>query len=153
LPKEQPKTCTLPSSHRLHLLILRRYFCQWLQRYRALHHSWVSSVLPTANIPSSSTGGYRSRDLWERLNPCQDRRLKYEFNSAKAKFLSVNASMRLDISDEMRRNVLVISNVPPQEIHGTSLYLLSCITLLNITAFRAHPQTPLIPKPAGPLSL
>ncbi|KAG8703682.1 hypothetical protein FRC09_004012 [Ceratobasidium sp. 395] len=89
------------------------YFHLWLQRYRTLHHSWASSVLPT--VPSSSTGGYRPRDLWERLNPCQDRTLKDEFAYAKSRWLDERALARLDLSEEMRRGVLDISNLPPLE--------------------------------------
>ncbi|KAG8683643.1 hypothetical protein FRC08_014160, partial [Ceratobasidium sp. 394] len=95
------------------------YFYLWLERYRTLHQSWASSVLPS--IPSSSIGGYRPRDLWERLNPCQDRTLKQEFAYAKANWLDKRASARLDLSDEMRRGVLNISNLPPQETGSNEL--------------------------------
>ncbi|KAG8718101.1 hypothetical protein FRC09_013161 [Ceratobasidium sp. 395] len=87
------------------------HFHQWLERYHTLHEAWVSTVLPT--IPSTSTGGYRPRDLWERLNPCQDWVLKEEFAYAKARWFYESASARLDVTEEMRRTVLAIPNLPP----------------------------------------
>ncbi|KAG9105516.1 hypothetical protein FRC07_009222, partial [Ceratobasidium sp. 392] len=95
------------------------YFYQWLQRYRTLHQAWASTVLPT--IPSSSTGGYRPRDLWERLNPCQDLALKQEFAYAKTRWFDERAPSRLDLTEEMRRSVLDISNLPPQETGSNEL--------------------------------
>ncbi|KAG8746931.1 hypothetical protein FRC10_003102 [Ceratobasidium sp. 414] len=89
------------------------YFHLWVRQYRRVHHAWAESVLPT--VPSSSRGTYRSRDLWERLAPCQDRQLKKEFASAKATFFDRHAPMRLGISDELRNEVMHIRNVPPQE--------------------------------------
>jgi len=92
------------------------YFHLWMRNYRRIYHVWTESVLPAANIPSSSKGAYRSRDLWERLNLCQDRQLKDEFAFAKAKFFQDGAPMKLGISEELRQKVLFISNLPPQEI-------------------------------------
>ncbi|QRV99862.1 regulator of G protein signaling domain protein [Ceratobasidium sp. AG-Ba] len=89
------------------------YFHLWLQHYRRVHGAWANSVLPT--VPGSSNGVYRSRDLWERLAPCQDRQLRDEFTFAKTNFFDDDAPMRLGISDEIRRNVMHIGNVPPQE--------------------------------------
>ncbi|QRV99621.1 regulator of G protein signaling domain protein [Ceratobasidium sp. AG-Ba] len=88
------------------------YFYLWLQRYRSLHNDWASAVLPT--VPSTSTGGYRPRDLWERLNPCQDRTLKEEFAHAKSRWLDFGAPTRLDIPEQVRRAVLDIPNLPPR---------------------------------------
>ncbi|KAG8739664.1 hypothetical protein FRC10_005291 [Ceratobasidium sp. 414] len=55
------------------------------------------------NRPSTSMGGYRPRDLWEHLSPCQDRTLKEDFAYAKAEWLDRCAPARLDLSEEMRR--------------------------------------------------
>ncbi|KAG8718100.1 hypothetical protein FRC09_013160 [Ceratobasidium sp. 395] len=97
----------------------RRYFHQWLERYQALHEAWVSTVLPT--ISSTSTGGYRPRDLWERLHPCQDWVLKEEFAYAKARWLYESAPARLDVTEEIRRSVLEIPNLPPSEASQSEL--------------------------------
>ncbi|KAG8724524.1 hypothetical protein FRC09_017625 [Ceratobasidium sp. 395] len=91
------------------------YFLLWVRHYRRAHGAWAESVLPT--IPSSSKGTYRSRDLWERLAPCQDRQLKDEFVFAKSTFFDEHSPMRLDIPDELRRKVLHIRNMPPAETH------------------------------------
>ncbi|KAG9121854.1 hypothetical protein FRC07_002021, partial [Ceratobasidium sp. 392] len=88
----------------------RRYFHQWLENYETLHKAWLSSFLPT--IPSTSGGGYRPQDLWDRLNPCQDRVFKEEFAYAKARWFYENASTRLDVTEEMRKSVLEIPNLP-----------------------------------------
>jgi hypothetical protein len=90
------------------------YFHLWVRHYRRLHREWAESVLPAANIPGSSKGMYRSRDLWERLCLCQDRQLKDEFAFAKAKFLEEDAPMKLGINEDLRRKVLFISNLLPQ---------------------------------------
>lgn len=102
------------------------YFLEWVQHYRQLYQEWAESVLPgfsglhspTAvdlNIPSTSKGVYRSRDLWERLKDCQDRTLREEFAFAKATFFESDATMRLDIGDELRASVLLIPNGPPPQ--------------------------------------
>ncbi|KAF8609870.1 hypothetical protein BDV93DRAFT_517100 [Ceratobasidium sp. AG-I] len=91
------------------------HFHLWVQCYRRLYNDWVETVLPAANLPSSSHGGYRSRDLWERLNYCQDRELKEQFSFAKAQFFENGASMQLNINDDLRQSVLSISNLPPKE--------------------------------------
>ncbi|KAH7341118.1 hypothetical protein B0J17DRAFT_654281 [Rhizoctonia solani] len=91
------------------------YFYEWIRNYRRLYDEWVHSVLPTANahISGSSGGVYRSRDLWERLKDCQDRRLKEEFASAKALFFEQGAPYRLNIDNELLDKVLNIPNHPP----------------------------------------
>ncbi|KAB5595705.1 hypothetical protein CTheo_943 [Ceratobasidium theobromae] len=95
-----------------------RYFHDWVLHYRQLYKEWAESVLPTTNIPSSSKGLYRSRDLWERLKDCQDRQLREEFAFAKATFFENGASMRLNIHHSLRDSVLLIPNgPPPQGIH------------------------------------
>jgi hypothetical protein len=66
---------------------------------------------------------YRARDLWERLYLCQDRQLKDEFAFAKTQFLEESAPMKLGISEELRRKVIFISNLPPQESQGTPVVL------------------------------
>ncbi|KAF8599440.1 hypothetical protein BDV93DRAFT_526103 [Ceratobasidium sp. AG-I] len=91
------------------------HFHLWVRCYRRLYDEWVETVLPAANLPSSSGGGYRSRDLWERLNYCQNRELKEQFSFAKAQFFESDASMRLNINDNLRQSVLSISNLPPME--------------------------------------
>ncbi|KAF8603651.1 hypothetical protein BDV93DRAFT_606644 [Ceratobasidium sp. AG-I] len=90
-------------------------FHLWVRCYRRLYNKWVETVLPTANLPSSSHGAYRSRDLWERLRYCQDRELKEQFSFAKAQFFESDGSMRLNIDDDLRQSVLSISNLPPKE--------------------------------------
>lgn len=84
-----------------------RYFHDWVLHYRQLYKEWAESVLPTTNIPSSSKGLYRSRDLWERLKDCQDRQLREEFAFAKATFFENGASMRLNIHHSLRDSVLL----------------------------------------------
>ncbi|KAG9124746.1 hypothetical protein FRC07_010397 [Ceratobasidium sp. 392] len=101
-----------PPSPSRNLTPHRRYFHLWARHYRRIHRAWAESVLPT--IPSSSKGIYRSRDLWERLAHCQDRQLKEEFAFAKATFFDEHAPMRLQISDELRRQVMHVHNMPPQ---------------------------------------
>ncbi|CAE6441450.1 unnamed protein product [Rhizoctonia solani] len=94
------------------------YFYDWVRNYRQLYREWADSVLPNAgtHMSSSSKGVYRSRDLWEQLKDCQDRRLKEEFASAKALFFERGAPYRLDIDDELVDKVLNIPNHPPR--HG-----------------------------------
>ncbi|CUA68091.1 putative protein sll0005 [Synechocystis sp, PCC 6803 substr. Kazusa] [Rhizoctonia solani] len=92
------------------------YFYDWVRNYRQLYREWAESVLPNASThtPSSSKGVYRSRDLWEQLKDCQDRRLKEEFASAKALFFEQGAPYRLDIDDKLVNEVLNIPNYPPR---------------------------------------
>ncbi|EUC59509.1 regulator of G protein signaling domain protein [Rhizoctonia solani AG-3 Rhs1AP] len=94
------------------------YFYDWVRNYRRLYREWAESVLPNAgtHMSSSSKGVYRSRDLWEQLKDCQDRRLKEEFASAKALFFERGAPCRLDIDQELIDKVLNIPNHPPR--HG-----------------------------------
>ncbi|KAJ1309531.1 hypothetical protein OPQ81_006304 [Rhizoctonia solani] len=95
------------------------YFYEWVRNYRQLYRGWTDSVLPAANaqLPSSSKGVYRSRDLWERLKDCQDRRLKEEFASAKALFFEPGAPYRLNIDNKIIDKILNIPNHPPRHEH------------------------------------
>ncbi|CEL51587.1 hypothetical protein RSOLAG1IB_00122 [Rhizoctonia solani AG-1 IB] len=92
------------------------YFYEWVRNYRRLYKEWADSVLPTAgaDMASSSKGVYRSRDIWERLKDCQDRRLKEEFTSAKVLFFENGAPYRLEIDERIIHKVLNIPNYPPQ---------------------------------------
>ncbi|CAE6468486.1 unnamed protein product [Rhizoctonia solani] len=92
------------------------YFHEWVQNYRRLYQEWSESVLPAAgaSVSGSSKGICRSRDLWERLKDCQDRRLKEEFTSAKALFFEPGAPYRLKLDDKILYKVLNIPNYPPQ---------------------------------------
>ncbi|CAE6535896.1 unnamed protein product [Rhizoctonia solani] len=93
------------------------YFYEWVRNYRQMYLEWTDSVLPTAgaNMSSSSKGVYRSRDLWERLKDCQDRRLKEEFTSAKALFFEQGAPYRLNVDNEFLEKVFNIPNHPPRQ--------------------------------------
>ncbi|EUC59507.1 RGS domain protein, putative [Rhizoctonia solani AG-3 Rhs1AP] len=88
------------------------YFHEWVHHYRQLFEHWAESVLG-ANVPSSSKGGYRPRELWERLKNCQDPRLRKEFALAKDTFFRPGASMRLNIPSEYLDCILLIPNAPP----------------------------------------
>ncbi|CAE7179576.1 unnamed protein product [Rhizoctonia solani] len=92
------------------------YFYEWVRNYRELYREWADSVLPNTGTSSSSRGVYRSRDLWERLKDCQDRRLREEFASAKAWFFEQGAPYRLNIDNDLIDRVLNIPNHPPR--HG-----------------------------------
>ncbi|KAG9082171.1 hypothetical protein FS749_007059 [Ceratobasidium sp. UAMH 11750] len=118
MSRVHPRSCTsrTKSPQQRRKLTESRYFHLWARHYRRIHRAWAESVLPS--VPSSSKGTYRSRDLWERLAPCQDRQLKEEYAFAKATFFESYAPMRLGISDEMRREVMYIRNVPPQGTRG-----------------------------------
>ncbi|KAF8710427.1 hypothetical protein RHS03_01770, partial [Rhizoctonia solani] len=92
-----------------------RYFYEWVYHYRQIYNYWAESVLPTAGIdlPGSSKGAYRPRELWERLKNCQDPGLRQEFSLAKDMFFRPGAPWRLDISNEDVDRVLLIPNLPP----------------------------------------
>ncbi|KAH7341120.1 hypothetical protein B0J17DRAFT_716273 [Rhizoctonia solani] len=91
------------------------YFQDWVRHYSQLFDHWAQSVLPGAgaNLPGSSKGGYRPRELWERLKNCQDSRLRQEFALAKDTFFKPDAYMRLNIPSEYLDLVLLIPNAPP----------------------------------------
>ncbi|GAB1517952.1 hypothetical protein RhiTH_001008 [Rhizoctonia solani] len=106
---------TLSVSALYRALIRYRYFYEWVYRYRQIYNYWAESVLPTAGIdlPGSSKGAYRPRELWERLKNCQDPGLRQEFSLAKDMFFRPGAPWRLDISNEDVDRVLLIPNLPP----------------------------------------
>ncbi|KAG8716195.1 hypothetical protein FRC11_007369 [Ceratobasidium sp. 423] len=91
------------------------YFHDWVHDYRQLFDHWAQSVLPAAgdDLPGSSKGGYRPRELWERLKNCQDSRLRNEFTLAKETFFRPGAPMRLNIPDEDLNPILDPPNITP----------------------------------------
>ncbi|CAE6411090.1 unnamed protein product, partial [Rhizoctonia solani] len=90
------------------------YFREWVHHYRQLFELWTQSVLSAGtNLPSSSKGGYRPRELWERLKNCQDPLLKNQFARAKDTFFRSDSTMRLNVPPEYLDRILTIRDSQP----------------------------------------